>query len=122
MNWSQSYKIEEVYKAKGYNVALSSSKSSDYITITNPADKYGFKLVVRISDHDAMTGRSECADFQFIHDEWNKGEWDGMFESMYGFDGDYADTTGSFEYASAEERDAVVLQVMLAEIERKLDF
>lgn len=122
MNYSLSYKIEETFKAKGYTVELNNSKSSDYIKITNDADKYGFKLVIRISDHDAMTGRSECADLQYITTEMFSGIWQGKFESKFGFDGNDFDTTGGFEYDTEEERYNAVLNVVIAEINSKLDF
>lgn len=122
MNYLLSYRIEESLKLNGYNVEMSNSKTSDYIKITKDSDKYGFKLVVRISDHDAMTGRSECADLHYNTNEMFKGEWKGMFESTFGFDGDDFDTTGDFEYSSINERYNTVLNVMLAEINSKLDF
>lgn len=122
MNYELSNKVAEVYTSKGYNVKMEASKSSDYLRITNPSDKYGFKLVVRFSDHDAMTGRSECADLQYIYGEMNKGMWQGKFESMFGFDGDDFDTCGDFEYDTEEERNEVVFNVIIAEINSKLDF
>lgn len=122
MNYELSYKIEETYKLKGYNVEMSNSNSSDYLRITNPADKYNFKYVVRISNHDAMTGRSECADMQLITTEMFGGEFAGMFESNYGFDGLDADDCGSYEYATELERNEVVLAVILAKLNEKIDF
>ena len=122
MNYELSNRVAQVYTGKGYNVSLESSKTSDYLRITNPADKYGFKLVVRFSDHDAMTGRSECADLQYIAGEMFKGVWQGKFESMFGFDGDDFDTTGDFEYATEAERMEAVYNVIIAEINNKLDF
>lgn len=123
MNYTLSYKIEEVYKAKGYNVELQCSNSSDYVKITNPADKYGFKFVVRLSDHDAMTGRSACADMQIIACEMWRGTWEGMFESMYGLDecGD-ADDCGDYAYPTEEERDQAIEAVVLAKLNEKIDF
>ena len=122
MNYLLSYKIEENFKSKGYTVELNNSKSSDYIKITNDNDKYGFKLVVRISDHDAMTGRSECADLQYTTSEMFSWVWKGRFESKFGFDGDDFDTTGDFEYDTEEERHNAVLSVIVAEINSKLYF
>jgi hypothetical protein len=122
MNYKLSYKIKETYNAKGYNVEMSNSNSSDYLRITNPADKYGFKYVVRISNHDAMTGRSECADMQLITTEMFSGEFAGMFESNYGYDGSDADDCGNYEYQTEAEREAVVLQVILAKLNEKIDF
>lgn len=122
MNYLISNKIAEVYTNKGYNVSLDNSKSSDYLKITNPSDKYGFKLVVRVSDHDAMTGRSECADIQLITREMYGDLWQGKYESNYGFDGEDFDTCGSFEYDTEEEREEVVFKVIISEINSKLDF
>lgn len=122
MNYSQTYKIESEFKSKGYSVELSSSAASDYIKITNPADQYGFKFVVRISDHDAMTGRSACADLSYTTTEMFNGEFDGKFLSRLGFDGADFDTTGDFEYTSESERDEAIAKAMIAEIISKLDF
>jgi len=122
MNYELSNRIAEAYTNKGYNVNLDASKSSDYLRITNPSDKYGFKLVVRVSNHDAMTGRSECADVQLITREMFGDVWQGKFESNYGFDGNDFDTCGEYEYDSELEREEVVFNVVIAEINSKLDF
>jgi len=122
MNYELSNRIAEAYTNKGYNVNLDASKSSDYLRITNPSDKYGFKLVVRVSNHDAMTGRSECADIQLITREMFGDVWQGKFESNYGFDGNDFDTCGEYEYDSELEREEVVFNVVIAEINSKLDF
>lgn len=122
MNYTLSNRIADTFTNKGYNVACEASKSSDYLRITNPSDKYGFKLVVRISNHDALTGRSECADLQYNTQEMFKGEWQGKFESMFGFDGDDFDTTGNFEYNTEAERNEIVFNVIIDEINHKLDF
>lgn len=122
MNYDLSDKVAEIYTSKGYSVELNSSKTSDYLRITNQSDKYGFKLVVRFSDHDAMTGRSECADLQYITTEMFSSVWEGKFESKFGFDGEDFDTTGDFEYDTEEKRYESVLNVIIAEINNKLDF
>lgn len=122
MNYDLSDKVAEIYTSKGYSVEINYSKTSDYLRITNQSDKYGFKLVVRFSDHDAMTGRSECADLQYITTEMFIGVWEGKFESKFGFDGEDFDTTGYFEYDTEEERYESVLNVIIAEINNKLDF
>lgn len=122
MNYELSNKVAQVYTSKGYNVELNSSKTSDYLRITNPSDKYGFKLVVRFSDHDAITGRSECADLQYISTEMFSGVWAGKFESKFGFDGEDFDTTGEFEYDTDADRSEAVFNVIIAEINNKLDF
>lgn len=122
MNYILSYDIEQVYTSKGYDVKMDCSKSSDYLVITNPKDKYGFKFVVRISDHDAMTGRSACADMQLITSEMNRGTWNGEFESRYGFDGDDADDCGEYYYATEQERDEAVKAVIFAKMKGKIDF
>jgi len=122
MNYELSNKVAEVYTSKGYNVKMEASKSSDYLRITNPSDKYGFKLVVRFSDHDAMTGRSECADLQYLTTELNTGVWSGKFTSAFGFDGEDFDTCGEYEYYTEAERSEAVFNVIIAEINNKLDF
>jgi hypothetical protein len=122
MNYELSSKVSDFYISKGYDVKLNSSKSSDYLRITNSSDKYGFKLVVRFSDHDAMTSRSECADLQYITTEMFMGVWQGKFESKLGFDGDDFDTTGEFEYDTEKLREEAVYNVIIAEINNKLDF
>lgn len=122
MNYELSYKIEEVYKAKGYNVKLECSKSSDYLRITKQNDKYDFKLVIRLSDHDSLTGRSACADLQYITSEMFKGVWQGKFESLFGFDEDDFSTCGNFEYDTEVERNKAIFNVIIAEINNKLDF
>jgi len=122
MNYLLSNSVKEIFTVKGYDVELNSSKTSDYLRITNPFDKYGFKLVVRFSDHDAITGRSGCADLQYISTEMFSGVWNFKFESKFGFDGDDFDTTGEFEYNTEEEREEAVLNVIVAEINYKLDF
>lgn len=122
MNYDLSNKVSQVYTSKGYDVKMDCSKFSDYLRITNPYDKYGFKLVIRISNHYAMTGRSECADLQYITTEMNTGIWDGKYESSFGFDGDDFDTCGEYSYETEKERNEAIFKVIIAEINNKLDF
>lgn len=121
MNYNQSYIVKEVFEAKGYNVELSASASSDYAKITNPADKYGFKLVVRFSDHDAMTGRSACADLDYNMTSLLT-KWGEKFES-----GLIVDASGDYDYEVTEfdtenERNNAFMEGVIAEIVYKLDF
>ena len=121
MNYSISNKIAENFTRNGYSVNLESSKTSDYLRITNPADKYGFKFVVRFSDHDAMTGRSECADLDYNMTSLLT-TWNSKFES-----GLIADENGDYDYEVTEfdtqqERDLAFFNGLVAEITYKLDF
>ena len=104
----------------GWDVVLVNRMWHD--NLLEQRDKYGFKLVVRFSDHDAMTGRSECADLQYVTTEMFKGVWQGRYESMFGFDGDDFDTSGDFDYETEAERNETVFNVIIAEINSKLDF
>lgn len=89
--------------------------------ITNPSDKYGFKLVVRFSDHEAMTGRSECADLDYnmtsLLTTWNSKFESGLITDENG-DYDYEVT----EFNTQEERDLAFFNGVVAEITYKLDF
>ena len=121
MNYSISNKVADFFTEKGYNVSLENSKTSDYLRITNPADKYGFKLVIRFSDHDAMTGRSECADLDYNMVSLLT-TWGSKFES-----GLVADENGNYDYDVVEfdtqaERDLAFFNGVIAEINYKLDF
>jgi len=46
----------------GYNVITDSSRASDYVCIQG---QKGFEFVIRISNHDACTARSRCADLEY---------------------------------------------------------
>lgn len=122
MNYNETYQIAENFKLKGYNVKLDSSKTSDYVVLTKENDKYNFDFTIRISDHDAMTQASKCADLSYVISEL-KDEWNGMFDSKISIDED-GDVTYSDEvsFKSEEERDSYLLNTIIYEITSKLDF
>ena len=103
-----------------FNIDVDSSKSSDYLTLSKSGDKYGFQLVVRISDHEAMTGRSACAAVQLITTDLFSGTYAGKFLSNVIIDEDFEQMDfEEIEFDTKEERYLHVLNVAIYEINRE---
>lgn len=113
--------IEREMLNKGYQVDVNGSDSSDYISLTKEGDKYGLRFVVRVSNHDAMTGRSKCADLSYVphelKDEW-AGKWDAKIDVDEDGDVEYEEVT----FDTEEQADAHILKCVLIEIENKINF
>lgn len=121
MNYLITDKIKMELETLGYIVNVNSSKSSDYISLTKEEDAYGFRFVVRLSNHDAMTGRSKCADLSYVphelKDEW-AGKWDAKIDVDEDGDVEYEEVT----FDTEEQADAHILKCILIEIENKITF
>jgi hypothetical protein len=120
MNYNESYTVQNHFQELGFTVTLDASKTSDYVTITND-NKYGMKLVIRFSDHDAMTGRSACADLSYVISDL-KDEYAGKFESKISIDEDGDISSDEVEFDTELERDSYLMNVILTEITNKIDF
>jgi hypothetical protein len=85
MNWTITDRVkEEIENKYGIVCTVESSKTSDYIKLPTSCTSAGS---IRISDHDAMTGRSDCALVSFTMADLNVEEWDGKWEANLEFDG-----------------------------------
>lgn len=116
LNFKLTQQIRRVFTAKGYNVTLDSSSSSDYISIFKDENS-PLRCVVRVSDHNSCTSRSGCAAIEFIAPELMDGNI-----SMIGFDEDGDVVYNEFECPSSEECNALVLRAVVAEIEGTQEF
>jgi hypothetical protein len=119
MNYNESYTVQNHFQELGFTVTLDASKTSDYVTITND-NKYGMKLVIRFSDHDAMTGRSACADLSYVISDLKDDA--GKFESKISIDEDGDISSDEVEFDTELERDSYLMNVILTEITNKIDF
>lgn len=87
MNYTITEKIkEEIEKRFQINCEIESSKTSDYIKI--PA-KNAKTESIRISNHDAMTGRSACSLISFLISDFYAEKIDGKYETLIFFDDEY---------------------------------
>ncbi|MEM4934894.1 MAG: hypothetical protein ABIL39_11570 [candidate division WOR-3 bacterium] len=120
MNYNESYIVKDHFEKIGFNVELECSKSSDYVTISND-NKYGIELTVRFSDHYPMTGRSACADLDYVIPSL-KSKFEGKFECNISIDEDGDISSDEVEFDNEEDRDNYMLKVILKEISDNIDF
>ena len=122
MNYNETHTIKDHFTSLGYSVELSESKSSDYLRLTRDSDKYNMKFVIRLSDHDALTGRSACADESFLIPDL-KDTWMGKFESKISIDEDGDVMYGEeVEFDTEDERDEYLMTCIIKEIENNINF
>lgn len=108
MKWVITRRIEEALTQEGVELTIESSKKSDYITTSNG--------VIRVSDHDALTGRSACADVQINVSDAKVDDYDGKwFASLDYNDGlDFCEEVpfSSKEEAEAHNENCIIKEVM----------
>jgi len=114
MNWQITERIKNKFELEGFQIAIESSKTTDYITLSIEGGWRDY--TIRISDHDAMTGRSKCADIGWNTSELHS-EWDGKFEGLA------CDEDGDpIEFDTKEEKDAANINVILEDVKNSQGF
>lgn len=115
MNFKLSDRIAETFKTKGYNVTTDASKASDYVSIYKKDEVV--RCVVRISDHNSCTARSDCAAIEFVISDLMDDN-----TALIGFDEDGDVVYDEFEFNNKEDRDDLILSAVVAEIESTQEF
>ena len=114
MNYLITYEIEKaIINQLGYKTIIDNSKTSDYISF----DVDGFSHSVRISDHDALTGRSSCSLVSVNVLEINVEEWGGKFEANLDYDCDgINDWDAEIGFDTKEEAEKHNLNAVISEV------
>lgn len=101
MNWTITDILKEkLEKEMKIKLDIECSKTSDYIKLPT---RDGSTESIRISNHDALTGRSACALLSFNISDFRVDEWNGMFESNLDWDDGYLEFNAEKPFDTMKE-------------------